>query len=78
MSSFGFRDVAIEASQTFMMLYQAKLQANLCHVADAVDSVLRSAGLQVPAAPVQVHLDSCVFSWETLGDHHSGRQVNLN
>lgn len=50
----------------------------LCHVADAVYGVLRSAGLQVPAAPVQVHLHSCVCMREALDDGHSGREVDLN
>lgn len=51
---------------------------HLRHVAAAVYGVLRPALLQVQAAPVQVHLDSCELSRETVGDRHGGRQVDLN
>ena len=54
------------------------MKAYLCHVSDSIYGVLGSAGLQVPAAPVQVHLDGCVFTGEAFGDHHGGRQVDLN
>lgn len=67
-----------KANFCFKLIKFSLCLANLCHVTDAVNSVLCSAGLQVPAAPVQVHLDSCVFSWESLVDDHSGRQVDLN
>lgn len=50
----------------------------LCHIADAVDGVLCSAGLQVPATPVKMHLNSGVFSRHALCDLHGGWQVNLD
>ena len=51
---------------------------HLCHVTYAIHCVLSSAGLQVPAAPVQMHLHSRVAVRKPLGDHHGRGEVNLN
>jgi len=51
---------------------------NLCHVSDAIYGVLGPTGLQVPAAPMQMHLNSSVAARKTLRDHHGWGQVDLN
>lgn len=56
----------------------AGFKAHLCHEADAIYSVFRTALLLVPATPVQVHLDGCELSREALSDLHGGREVDLN
>lgn len=54
------------------------LNRYLCKVSHAVYGVFRTTGLQVQPAPVKVHLDSSEEAWESFGDAHGGRQINLD